>query len=136
MADYGISDDDDFDVPEPVSVQSTPSRKRGRPAKRTLQVSDVQGVDSDSDADDDPAVDDDDPAVDVVAPSTRASTSDDDDDDTIEVGQIDYESIKPNVSWVVVDYEGQHFPGMVTNKTKKVFEVNCLVVDGTGRGLF
>lgn len=45
---------------------------------------------------------------------------------------VDYKKIRPNVTWVLVNYLGNFFPGMVTAVLHNSYQVKCLTLEGHG----
>ena len=72
----------------------------------------------------------------VVSGPGHVDTSDESDDEVVEgsVGEEDDEDdgqkIRENVTFVIVDYEGSKFPGLVVKTKKKGYLVKCMVKSG------
>ena len=44
--------------------------------------------------------------------------------------------LRPNVSYVIVKYEGSYFPGLVVKVCRTYYEVSCLIKVGTRQWKF
>ena len=49
------------------------------------------------------------------------------DESDVDHPQIDIKDLEPNVSYVIVDYEGTFFPGIVQEIKNKNLKVSCMV---------
>ena len=102
-------------VEEPVAGQS----RSGRELEKWILTPPCEESVQDDDDDDNNVDDQDDDGEDAGG-----------DDDGEDAGGDDDHEIRENVTYVIVNYEGTYFPGLVTKVKKASYEVSCLIKCG------